>query len=174
MQVCARTRAGQLFPGAENTSDYVRNPGEGFAESYRLLNERKLGLPETPWEVVSMALYPDNRALQLLEQDVVQPWRANTSESRRGSFTRTNGKTRSYTVATPFDGTLRVSLGAPRASRLTLDVFSGSTRIGHAAASTPTSPARTITLNVCGQRSVGIRVTRNAGAGAFALAISKP
>jgi hypothetical protein len=173
-QVCRRTRDGQLFPGAETSADYVRNPGEGFAEAYRVLNERKLGVPETPWDVVSRALYPDDRALQLLEQDVVQPWRGNTAESRSGSFARSGRATRSYTVATPLDGTFRVSLRAPRGSRLALDLYSGATRIGHAAASTPTSTARSISLTVCGQRSIGIRVTRNAGAGAFALAISKP
>lgn len=174
INVCRRARARELFPGSEELPNYRLNPGEGFAESYRVLNERKLGLPETAWEVVSRSLYPDTVALQRLEQDVLQPWTGNTAESRTGSFARSGRATRSYTVATPLDGTFRVSLRAPRGSRLALDLYSGATRIGHAAASTPTSTARSISLTVCGQRSIGIRLTRNAGAGAFALAISKP
>ncbi len=41
MQVCARTRSGELFPGAEDPGHYTLNPGEGWAETYRVLNERK-------------------------------------------------------------------------------------------------------------------------------------
>src|SRR5256885_1188394 len=32
-QVCAKTRANQLFPGAEDIPNYTRNPGEAFAET---------------------------------------------------------------------------------------------------------------------------------------------
>ena len=53
MQVCARTRSGELFPGAEDAAHYTLNPGEGWAETYRVLNERKAGLPEAPWQIVS-------------------------------------------------------------------------------------------------------------------------
>src|SRR5919109_3254801 len=42
-QVCARTKSGQLAPGAEDPVRYEVNPGEGWAETYRLLNQRKLG-----------------------------------------------------------------------------------------------------------------------------------
>ena len=72
-QVCAKTAAGQLFPGAETEPRYMLNPGEAFAEIYRVLNERLAGLTEAPWDVVSQSLYPDNVALSLLQQDVVSP-----------------------------------------------------------------------------------------------------
>src|SRR5256886_2449581 len=44
MQVCARARTGELFPGAEDPGHYTLNPGAGWAETYRVLNERKAGL----------------------------------------------------------------------------------------------------------------------------------
>jgi hypothetical protein len=172
MQVCAKTRAGAYFPGAETLPNYTVNPGEGWAEAYRVLNQRKAGVAESPWEVVDHTFYPDDKALTQLEQDVVAPWTAPSTENRSGSVTRKTS-VRSYTVATPLDGTLRISLRGPRAARLTFDLFSGTTRIGHAVKAANATSTST-SLTICGQRSVGIRLTRTAGAGAFAFAISKP
>ncbi|MDX6487876.1 MAG: hypothetical protein QOK13_491 [Gaiellaceae bacterium] len=172
MQVCAKTKQGTFSPGAETLPAYRVNPGEGWAESYRVLNQRKAGLIESPWEIVARALYPDDGALSRLEQDVVTPWTAPTAESRSGSVSQQT-RIRSYTVATPLDGTLKVSLRGPRTAKLTLDLFSGTTRIGHAV-KTANATSTSTSLTICGQRSVGIRLTRTAGAGAFALAISKP
>jgi hypothetical protein len=172
MQVCAKTKQGTFSPGAETLPGYRVNPGEGWAESYRVLNQRKAGLVESPWEIVVQALYPDDTALSRLEQDVVTPWTAPTAESRSGSVSQKT-RVRSYTVATPLDGTLKVSLRGPRNAKLSLDLFSGTTRIGHAV-KTANATSTSTSLTICGQRSVGIRLTRTAGAGAFALAISKP
>src|SRR5688500_3837022 len=44
--VCARTGAGTLFPGGQG-SRYRLDPGEAFAEGYRLLNELRARRPET-------------------------------------------------------------------------------------------------------------------------------
>ena len=121
VQVCRRTRAGELFPGAENPFQYERNPGEGFAEAYRLLNERRAGRP-TPWEVVDRALYPDDSALALLEQDVVSPWTTNTSTVLRGFFRRTGTSRRTFTTTAGLDGTLAVTLTAPARARLSLAI----------------------------------------------------
>ncbi|MEP6977010.1 MAG: hypothetical protein ABI948_03040 [Thermoleophilia bacterium] len=172
LQVCAKTKQATFFPGSETLPNYRSNPGEGWAESYRVLNQRKASLTESPWEIVVRAFYPDDTALARLEQDVVTPWTAPTTESRTGSVTAKT-RVRSYTVATPLDGTLRVSLKGARAARLTLDLFSGTTRIGHAV-KTANATATTTSVTVCGQRSVGIRVARTSGAGTFALAVSKP
>ena len=172
VQVCARTRQGTYFPGSETLPNYRSNPGEGWAESYRVLNQRKAGVAESPWEIVVRAFYPDDNALARLEQDVVTPWTTPTPESRSGSVTRKT-RVRSYTVATPLDGTLRVTLRGARTARLALDLFSGTTRIGHAVKAA-NATATTTSLTVCGQRSVGIRVASTAGTGAFALAVSKP
>ena len=87
-QVCARTKSGQLSPGAEDPVQYVVNPGEAWAETYRVLNQRKLGLAESPWEIVSQSLYPTAAALAAAEQDVTSPWHAGATAVRSGSFTR--------------------------------------------------------------------------------------
>jgi hypothetical protein len=169
INVCSRARAGQLFPGAEDFPQYQLNPGEGFAESYRVLNERKAGLAETPWQVVSQSLYPDNTALTLLQQDVSAPWQGATNTTRTASLTRTT-RTRTYTVATQLDGTLKVSLRPSVGTRLALDVFASSTRVAHAVGTGTLSR----TLTICGQRSLRIRVTAVRGNGSFRLAVAKP
>ena len=80
--VCRRTKSGELAPGDES-SRYTFNPGEALAEDYRLLNERRLGLPESPWAVVDDSFYPDQTALDLLALDVTSPWTGNTSSELR-------------------------------------------------------------------------------------------
>ena len=160
-QVCAKTASGQLFPGAETEPRYMLNPGEAFAETYRVLNERLAGLTEAPWDVVSQSLYPDATALSLLQQDVVTPWTANTTQTRTASFAKKGAATRSFTFSTPFDGSLKVSLSHARSLGTALAVVKGGARAS--ASST-----------VCGTRSIRVTVTRKSGSGSFKLAVSTP
>jgi hypothetical protein len=167
VSVCARWRSGSLFPGGEGRS-YRLNPGEGFAEAYRLLNERRLGRPDS-WSIVDQALFPDATALQLLEQDVVQPWTTNTPLSYSGSFRRGSGSTRTFAIATPLDGAARVTLRAPSRTRFTLALYNGGQLVSRAAAGSPT-----LTTTVCGARTLTARVTRTQGFGAFRIQVSRP
>src|SRR5262249_7712038 len=130
MQVCAATKQGRLYPGAEDPVRYEENPGEGWAETYRVLNQRKLGLPESTWDIVTQALYPTSAALTAAEQDVKTPWTTNTTSTLTGTVTRTS-RTRAYTVTTPLDGTLKLTLRTSRGLRVSFDVFASSTRVTH-------------------------------------------
>ena len=85
------------------------NPGEGWAEAYRVLNERKAGRAETPWQIVVHALYPTTAALSAAEQDVTTPWSRETTTTRTGRFTRAT-RTRTFTVATQLDGAVEGEL----------------------------------------------------------------
>jgi hypothetical protein len=169
IQVCTRARKGDLAPGAEDPVQYEINPGEGFAESYRVLNERKAGRAETPWQIVSDLLYPNQAALQALELDVTTPWVRETTTTRAGRFTRAS-RTRTFTVPTQLDGRLKVSLRASAGTSLSLDVFAASTRVGHAAGTGTLARSATI----CGTRSYRVRVRALKGNGSFSLAVSKP
>ena len=82
LNVCGRSQSGQLFPGDES-SYYQLNPGEVFAEDYRVLNERRAGIAESTWQVVDQSLYPDQTALDLLTQDITQPWAGNVHDLPR-------------------------------------------------------------------------------------------
>lgn len=168
-QVCARTKAGRLSPGAEDPVRYEVNPGEGWAETYRVLNQRRLGVAESPWEIVSQSLYPTADALTAAEQDVTSPWQADTSTLRSGSVTRTS-RTRAYTFSTPFDGALKVTLRSSAGLRVALDVYASSTRVAHATG----SGMLTRSTTVCGARSYRVRVSELRGKGSFRLSVAKP
>lgn len=169
MQVCAKARRGDLVPGAEDPVQYTENPGEGWAETYRVLNEQKAGRAETPWQIVSQALYPTAAALTAAEQDVTAPWEAGTTTTQTAVLTRTK-KTRTFTVAPQLDGTLRMTLRPSAGMRLAVDVFAASTRAAHLVSARVVSR----TFTVCGARSYRFRVTDLAGRGSVSLTVAKP
>jgi hypothetical protein len=169
IQVCARARKKELYPGAEDPAHYTVNPGEGWAETYRVLNERKSGRAETSWDIVSQSLYPTDAALAAAEQDVVSPWAQSPASTQTVAFTRT-ARSRTVTVQTPLDGTLNVSLRPARGMRLSLDVFAASARVSHVI--TKSSVTRSTTI--CGARSYRLRVKALKGQGAVRLTYSKP
>jgi hypothetical protein len=170
-QVCSSARAGRTFPGAEDRERYQLNPGEGWAETYRVLNERKAGRAESPWQIVSNVFYPDNTALAAAEQDVVAPWTAPRTRTYSGTLGK-SARVRTYTVGTALDGTLRLSLRAAAGERVAVTVASGSST------TTPLArgSGRTVSLQagICGERTVAVRVSRLAGAGRFSLAVATP
>jgi hypothetical protein len=158
-------------PGDESAR-YTLNPGEAFAEDYRVLNERREGLSETPWQVVDQSFYPDQTTLDAVAADVTTPWTGPTTTALHSSFTsRATG--RGFRVATPLDGTFRVTLASREAAR-SLCGWS----IRPAATSSATQPAPT------GLKSVEAKVVWPADAagagearprrGAFTLTVSKP
>jgi hypothetical protein len=172
VQVCARSRAGQLFPGAEDGVNYRLNPGEAFAETFRVLNERRLGVAESTWDVVADSLYPDDTALALMAQDVTTPWTGNSVSSSTAALS-SRARSRTVSVATPLDGTLRVTVRGPRSARAALDLYSASgSRLSHTIVRGATTTA--ISTTVCGMRSYRARLTLQRGSGRFSLAVSKP
>ncbi len=169
MNVCAKTRKDQWFPGAEDADKYFYNPGEGLAEAYRVLNEQRLALPEAPWDIVSQEFIPDAQALVLLGQDATNPWTKNTTLARSGSVSA-KSKSRAFVVSTPLDGRMSVRLTSSAKAKFRLDVLSPNARsIGHASGRNATASA-----TICGERALRVRVNRVSGAGAFRLTISRP
>ena len=169
-QVCPKTARGRLFPGAEDADHYERNPGEAWAETYRVLNERHAGLVEAPWQVVTDSLYPDAPALAAAEQDVTTPWTQRTTRTLTGSVSA-RSKVRTFTIATPLDGRLGVTVRLAKGERATLDVLSPqATKLAHKTA----KGAFATPASLCGSRAVRVRVTRVAGSGPFTLTIARP
>ena len=165
-RVCAKTRAHRLWPGAEDEKHYQLNPGEAWAETYRVLNERKQALVEAPWQIVVRSLYPTAAALEAAELDVTSSWTPTASSSFSGSVSRT-ARARSFTVATPLDGRLNARVRAAGGERVRLDVYAPSgKRLVHGGAKT--------SATICGQRAVRVRVRRVSGSGPFRLTVAKP
>jgi hypothetical protein len=164
LDVCRRVRAHELWPGSQGPLLYEFNPGEGFAEAYRLLNERRAGVAESPWQIVDETFLPDARAFALLEQDVVDPWHATTAATFGGRFTTRGSRVRTFRVTTPLDGTLTASVaGAPRAR---VDVVAGKRVVAHGGTG--------VESIVCAARTSTLRVTRVRGAGSFTLTVVRP
>jgi hypothetical protein len=169
--VCKRSKAGELFPGDEERY-YELNPGEDFAETYRVLNERGAGVPELPWQVVDSSLYPDQTALDLVAQDVTSPWMGPTSSTIRGTLgARATG--RGYRIQTPLDGSFTATLRTPAASRFTLRVVDLATG-GQLAYSADANRTKSVSFQLCGQRTLQLQVKRVRGSGPFSLTVSQP
>jgi hypothetical protein len=158
--ICAKTATGKAFPGDEG-DHYFQNPGESFAESFMHLNEVKRGVPETPW-IYDPMFTPDAKALELIEQDVLQPWTTYSLQHWSGKFSR-RGQQGATTLATPLDGVVAVQLKGPRGSSLRL------TGAPHVKKASKTLAGGTI----CGQRSITTRVTAGR-AGRFSVTAATP
>jgi hypothetical protein len=169
-QICGRERAGQVFPGDEG-ANYALNPGEAFAESYRVLNDvRSLGLA-VDWRLADGSFLPTAVVLQSVADDVMHPWAAPPLllfHARLGAA----GRTWSTRLATPLDGTLQVTLSYPHGTRDDLVLSDGKRIVARGAPSGATSVVL-MTL-VCGRRSLILRVTSRVGAGAFSLRVDRP
>jgi hypothetical protein len=171
--VCAQAKTGALYPGAEDAAHYMLNPGEAFAESYRLMNEQKLSHFVEPWDIVSTLLYPDATALALLEQDVTQPWAPTAATKLSATLTKSK-PTKSFVVSTPYDGTLTIGASQTIAARVALSVTSasGSAIANRALTSRTTSP---VSATICGQRSYTVKVKLSGTKKTtFTLTVAKP
>jgi hypothetical protein len=168
--VCARTGAGTAFPGDED-AHYQQNPGEAFAETYRALNESKAGATSFTWPIVESTFYPDAAALRAVEQDVLQPWTTPTSKSMRVRFPK--GK-RVWTLqlATPLDGQLDVAVTLPAGALDDVSVVAA----GHVLAQALWSGLheKKLGFQICGQRSLLLRVVRKGTADSFAVRVTQP
>lgn len=160
--VCKRVQAHTAFPGDEG-ANYFRNPGEAFAESYRVLNDQRapLGSVQLPWRMDGFA--PDPTALAMIEQDVRKPW-TGTYISRWGG--RVDPRSlRRLVVPTPHDGIARFVLKGPSNSAIAvLDPVTGR----------PLGAARLeIRYGICGERHLNLAVGA-LRAGKFSVTIARP
>ena len=160
--ICAKAAGGTASPGDEGTH-YFQNSGEAFAESYRVLNLQKLGLPDGGWNIVDPSFYPDANALTALEQDVTTPWTGPTASKLRGSFG--TGVVRTFAVKTQLDGSFTARLIAPTKAKFRLALYNSGTLVQR---------GTNIHYQICGERTVTLKVQRISGRGAFTVNISKP
>jgi hypothetical protein len=163
--ICARTAAGTAFPGDE-AANYRLNPGEAFAESYRILNFQKQAWPT--WTVlapivVDQSFYPTASDLEALKEDVLDPWTGPTVSTWHGRLARVARRI----VQTPLDGSFSVKLvgGAPAGSSISLvDPRSGKV---------VAKGARRASTIVCGRRSLAL-VVRTTKSGTFSASYAAP
>ena len=172
MGICTQAERGTVFPGDEG--DFYRlNPGEAFAESFRLLNERRSDPSLTTWPIVDPSLFPSVAALKAVEDDVVRPWTAPTSTLRRARFRAGRPRAWTHRVATPLDGELQVTLELPPATPYRLSLRDGAGRVV-ARGLWSSATRQSASFTVCGHRRVTVRVERNGPPARFVLRIRRP
>jgi hypothetical protein len=160
--ICAKAAAGTASPGDEG-SHYFQNSGEAFAESYRVLNLQKQGQTTIGWDIVDTGFYPDATALTLLEEDVTTPWVGPAASKLRGSFGA--GVVRTFKVKTQLDGSFTARLVSPTKSKMRLALYNGGTLVQRGSI---------VSYQICGQRTLTLKVQRLSGHGTFTVDVSKP
>jgi hypothetical protein len=167
VNVCARAAAGTAFPGDEGPF-YMLNPGEAFAETYRVLNEQLAGLPLL-WPIVDPSFLPTSDSLEAVREDVLDPWTGPRTQTMRGTFAP---RRRVWTarLATPLDGDLTIRLAQGTDD---LELI-GDSRAVLARGSWTTTGAKSLHYRICGRRSLTIRVRATGRPTPFALRVTKP
>ena len=170
--VCRRSEQHTAFPGDDGTH-YRLDPGEAFAESYRVLAEQKAGAALATWGLVDGSFYPDRAALRAIEQDVATPWTRSTTTRTSGRFRAGGPRRWLVPVGTPLDGELNAELKLPSGRLDTLELLAPD---GHVLARGLWSGTHTRRLGfvVCGQRRLSLRVTSAGVPGRFDLMLSRP
>jgi hypothetical protein len=160
--ICAKAAGGTASPGDEG-SHYFQNSGEAFAESYRVLNLQKQGQTSIGWAIVDPSFFPDANALKLLEEDVTTPWVAPTTSKLHGSFG--TGAVRTFKVQTQLDGSFSARLTSPTKAKMQLALYNAGTLVQRGA---------NISYQICGKRTLTLKVQRLSGRGTFTVNVSKP
>ena len=105
--VCPRTADGQAFPGDEG-AHYAQNPGEAWADTYRMLNGGQPSL----WQFDN-EFYPNATDYKLARDDITNPWSGIRAPDRWRALSPSSGAERPVTLSTFDDGPgARVTLRA--------------------------------------------------------------
>jgi hypothetical protein len=171
--VCPKVTRGEAYPGNEG-ANYSRNPGEAWAEVYRLLEERKDGITTGAWPIIAPSFYPDDAALQAAELDVLEPWASGTVAAFRKAFAARTPKIWWIPVATPLDGALRLTAALPKGGRHEVTLVGPDRRTVLRRAQWIGERAKRIETTVCGQRSLFVRVTQAGALGRVSVSVFTP
>ncbi|MBA2641495.1 MAG: hypothetical protein H0U82_01045 [Actinobacteria bacterium] len=170
--ICARVTHKEAFPGDQG-SNYTRNPGEAWAEVYRLMDERKAGVATGTWQTVAPTFYPDDAALEAAEQDVIAPWTAGEKLVVRRNLTR-KGQVWWIPVSTPLDGSLSITVTVPRGGLHEAALVAANRRTVLQRTQWSGVRQRSVSRSVCGQRSLYVKVTQKGTFGGVTVAVSRP
>jgi hypothetical protein len=99
----------------------------------------------------------------MLEQDITTPWTGPTTSKLHGSFG--TGVVRTFKVQTQLDGSFTAHLTSPTKAKMRLALYNGTTLVQRAA---------TIRYQICGQRTLTLKVERLSGRGTFTVDVTKP
>ena len=173
VDVCERADARTAYPGDEG-DHYSRNPGEAWAETYRLLDERKAGAVGSGWQIIDSSFYPSETALQAAERDVLQPWTAGRRQVLRRTFTKRGAAAWLVPLTTPLDGILDVQVRLPRGGLHEVALLTGDRKTVLQKGLWSSTTSKTLTRTLCGERSLFLRVTRSGALGRVTVTATTP
>jgi hypothetical protein len=171
--VCAKVSRREAFPGDEGPN-YALNPGEAWAETYRLMDERKVGITTATWPIVSRSFFPSEAALASAEQDVLSPWTAARTTLSTRVFGRRTPRIWWIPLATPLDGSLRISAALPEGATSEVALVAANRRTVVRRAQWVGQRVKRLDSPICGQRSAFVRVTHKGALGRVRVSVSTP
>ena len=171
--VCARVGRREAYPGDQG-SNYALNPGEAWAEAYRLMDERKVGITTATWPIVSSSFFPNGAALQAAELDVSQPWATPRTTVSTRVFGRRTPKVWWIRVATPLDGDFRINATMPNGGTHEVALVGANRSTVLKRAGWTGQRVKRLDGTVCGQRSYFVRVTQKGAPGRVRVSVTIP
>lgn len=161
--VCRRAEAGSAYPGDQGER-YFLNPGEAWAETYRLLDERRAGTSGSGWHIIDSSFHPDDADLEAAERDVVAPWSGPRTTTYRSGFTSARRVSWVVRVDTPRDGSIELTVSLPRGGLHDVSLLDAKGKRVLATGLWAGQTVKRVSTTVCGQRTLVLRVTHR---GAF-------
>jgi hypothetical protein len=165
--VCQRVQSGTAFPGDEG-ANYRLNPGEAFADSYRLLNVSRI--PTASWWgpilpfVADPSFYPSSASLTAIARDVSSPWIGSAVSAWSGVFTKRKHLFH-HRILMSADGLVTITLaGGPVGRTITLADGATGTILA--------TSRNTISVTACGNESFVVGVSARTR-GRFVVSVSK-
>lgn len=171
--VCARVSRKEAYPGDQG-QNYAQNPGEAWAETYRLMDERKAGIGTATWPIIAPSFYPDEAALQAAERDVLEPWARGTTASFRRTFGKKTKRVWWIPLTTPLDGELRLTAALPRNGTHEVALVAANRRTVRERAQWVGQRSKRLTTTVCGERTLFVRITQSGALGRVAVSTTTP
>jgi hypothetical protein len=171
--VCARVVRKEAFPGNEG-GNYAQNPGEAWAEVYRLMDERRAGITTGRWTIIAPSFYPDEAALQAAERDVLEPWTGSTTTVFRRVFGKRTKKVWWIPLSTALDGELQVRVSLPRNGLHEVALVGPNRTTVLGRAQWVGQSTKRASATVCGQRTLFLRVTQRGALGRVTVLVTAP
>jgi hypothetical protein len=171
--VCRRASDGSASPGDQG-DHYSLNPGEAWAETYRLLVERKAGITDTGWEIIDPSFYPNDAAFQAAERDVLQPWTSPRTSVSSKRFQKSGKRVWALRLTTPLDGNIEIDVKLPRNGLHDVVLLKGDRTTVVAEGLWSSKSSKRITSTVCGDRSLVLRITQRGAFGRVKVATRVP
>ena len=173
VNVCRRAEQGSAYPD-DSGDHYSLDPAEAWAETYRLLDERKAGATGAGWQIIDSSFYPDEAAFQAAEQDVLQPWTTSRTTVFRHRFAQKTKRVWTVQIGTPLDGLLDVTVTLPKNGLQDVVLLDGGSGTVLQNGLWASRTMKKITTTICGPRSLVLRVMQKGAFGRVTVVASTP